>query len=138
MRNGFLSLIFASLAASGLYLVAGSGNAQAQYSHNVTVSSGKSQYVHSYLGWNADCSHKTVDVDIIERPSHGKVSPRIVTQKIEKAEIGSVGICRGKSVRAVAIYYKSNRGYRGVDRFKVRMRLDFGFPATYVYRIQVK
>ena len=107
-------------------------------SYSKSAPSGKSHKIDSYSGWNNDCSFRTINVDIVEAPVHGQVSPRIVNSKITNSAIGSSGKCRGKPTRAVAVYYKSKSGYRGSDRFKVRMSVGGGAPAFFVYQVNVR
>lgn len=126
-----------TLAAVAVFATAGVQEAYAQRSYFKSAPSGKSQWIDAYMGWNDDCSHKVIDVDIAQGPSHGRVTPRIETKKIAAAQIGSSGSCRGKPVRAVSVYYKSKNGYRGMDKFKIRMRVGNSAPVTFTYRVRV-
>lgn len=103
-----------------------------------SAKSGQSQWIDAFFGWNDDCSFKTINIDIVERPEHGSVSPRVETQRITQAQVGSTGKCLGRPTKAVAIYYKSKSGYRGRDDFKVRMRVGGQSPVFFVYQVNVR
>lgn len=103
----------------------------------VQVASGKAKRVDAYLGWKNDCSQMSINIDVVNKPRHGSLSHRFVTETIRKASIGGVRNCYGKKVRALAIYYKSDRGYRGSDSFSVRISVG-GKPANYNYNIAVR
>ncbi len=103
----------------------------------VQVASGKSKRVDAYLGWKNDCSQMPINIDVVRKPRHGTLSHRFVTETIRKASIGGVRNCYGKKVRALAIYYKSDRGYRGSDSLSVRISIG-GKPANYNYNIAIR
>jgi hypothetical protein len=103
-----------------------------------TATSGKSQWIDAYFGWADDCSFMTIDVDVVDSPAHGSVSPRIENRKITSAQVGSTGACLGKPTKAVAVYYKSKAGYRGQDAFTVRMKVGTQAPVFFVYRVTVR
>lgn len=128
--------LFTLLAAAG-FAIAGVQEANAQRSYFKSAPSGQSQWIDAYMGWNDDCTHKVIDVDIAQAPANGSVSPRIETKRIGNAQIGASGNCRGKAVRAVSVYYKSNSGYRGMDTFKIRMRVGNSAPVMFTYRVRV-
>lgn len=123
------TVIFGQIAAFALPAHAQSGFVQ--------VASGQSKRVDAYLGWNNDCSQMSINIDVVGKPRHGTLSHRFVTETIRKASIGGVKNCYGKKVRALALYYKSKRGYRGSDSFSVRISTG-GKPANYNYNIAVR
>ncbi len=128
--TGFMALAACALVISG-------ANAQTK-SYSRSAKSGKSQWIDAYYGWNNDCSFKTINVDVVGQPSNGRVSPKIETRKITSAQIGSTRQCLGKPTRAVSVYYKSKGGYRGMDRFKVRMSVGGGAPVFFNYTVSVR
>ena len=103
-----------------------------------TADSGKSNWMDAYYGWNDDCSFRTISVDVVGPPKHGRVSPKLENQRITSAQVGSTGKCLGKPTRAVAVYYRSDRGYRGTDRFRVRMKVGGQPPVFFSYTVRVK
>ncbi|MEZ5870648.1 MAG: hypothetical protein R3D32_02155 [Nitratireductor sp.] len=127
----------ATLTLAASLALTASAEAQ-QRSYSRTASSGKAQWIDAYYGWNNDCSFKTIDVDVIDGPAHGKASPRVETRKITQAQVGSTGSCLGKPTKAVAVYYTSKRGYRGQDRFRVRMKVGGQQPVVFSYSITVR
>ncbi len=98
---------------------------------------GKSHWIDAYYGWNDDCSFKTINVDVVDPPANGAVTPRIENQRIKQAQVGNTGACVGKPTKAVAVYYKSKSGYRGSDAFTVRMSVAGQPPVFFVYRVNV-
>lgn len=142
-QSRFFRHSLAGKLAGGLALLAGAvllvpTNADAQRSYSRTATSGKAQWIDAYYGWNNDCSFKTIDVDVIDGPGHGRVSPKVETRKITQAQVGNTGGCLGKPTRAVAVYYTSKKGYRGVDRFRVRMKVGGQPPVIFSYSVSVR
>lgn len=137
MRSAAKSNTASLFAAIAVLLLVLPAMAQAK-SYSRTATSGKSQWIDAYYGWNNDCSFKTINVDVVEQAGHGQVSPKIETRKITRAQVGSVRNCLGKPTRAVAVYYKSKSGYRGTDRFKVRMSVGGGAPVFFSYAVNVR
>lgn len=99
--------------------------------------SGKTQWIDAYYGWNNDCSFKTINVNVVSKPKHGTVSPKVEMQRIKQAQIGSVGKCAGKPTKAVAVYYRSKPGYRGTDRFRIQMSVG-GQSKYFNYTVNVR
>ena len=127
---------FMAAIVGASFLIPATAEAQRNYSR--TATSGKAQWMDAYYGWNNDCSFKTIDVDVIDGPSHGRVSPKVETRKITQAQVGSTGGCLGKPTRAVAVYYTSKKGYRGTDRFRVRMKVGGQPPVIFSYSVSVR
>jgi hypothetical protein len=73
----------------------------------------------TFVGSYASYSSGTCRVGAIpqmkvrQKPKHGKVTFRQITRKLGKG----AGRCAGESVKATAVYYTPNRGYRGEDSF---------------------
>jgi hypothetical protein len=134
IRN-FVSVPLTLTAA--LFLSLAPANAKT-LSYFKKANSGKSQWIDAYFGWNDDCSFRTIGVDVISKPSHGTVTPKIEIQKIVAAHVGSAGKCAGKKTKAVAVYYRSKSGYRGTDKFKIRMTLPGFSPVYYNYTVNVR
>ncbi len=104
-----------------------------------SANSGQKKWMDEYSGWNNDCSFMTIDVDVVEPPAHGKVTPRPEIKRIPKvAKRGSSGACAGRKMKALVVYYTSKPGYRGRDRFKVRMKARGQSPAYFVYNVNVR
>ncbi len=101
-----------------------------------SAKSGKTQWIDAYYGWNNDCSFKTINVNVAQKPQHGTVSPKVEMQRITRAQIGSVGNCAGKPTKAVAVYYRSKPGYRGIDRFRIQMSVG-GQSKYFNYTVRV-
>ncbi len=137
MRIARHILLTGTLAFAAFALVAQGADAQNR-SYSRLAKSGKTQWIDAYFGWNDDCSFKTINVDVVDQPSHGQVSPKIENSKITAAQIGSTRDCLGKPTRAVAVYYKSKGGYRGTDSFKVRMSVGGSAPVFFNYTVSVR
>jgi len=130
------SLIFTIGILLAAVLIASPSQAKT-VSYFKTAKNGKSKWIDSYFGWKNNCGFKTIDVDIVDRPDHGSVSPRVETKKISRAQVGSAGKCIGKPTKAVSVYYKAKKGYRGSDKFKVRMKVRGEPPVYFIYRVRV-
>jgi hypothetical protein len=137
MRRYFHKWRVAVVATAVVIAFAGIAQSQTR-SYSRTASSGKSQWIDAYFGWNNDCSFKTINVDVVTPPANGQVSPKVETRKITNAQIGATGNCLGKPTKAVAVYYRSKSGYRGVDRFKVKMTVGGSAPVFFNYSVVVR
>jgi hypothetical protein len=87
-----------------------------------TAKSGKQTLIRRYFSWNNDCTFKLIKVDITAKPLHGKIEPKFGDHVLTAADVrgGDIGICGGKSIRIVELYYTSEAGFIGKDRFSVR------------------
>lgn len=125
--------VFAAIAVSA---VCAAGAAYGQ-TKTVSVQAGKSVWVDSYMGWNDNCTPRTINIDVIRPPRHGTVTPRPKNEVIRQASIGQARTCAGKTVKGLGVYYKSKSGYSGADSFAVRISVG-GSPALYSYVINVR
>jgi hypothetical protein len=103
-----------------------------------SVAAGSTTKIDHYTGWNNDCSFLMINIDIIQKPSHGTITPRVSQGQITNANIGSTGSCLGKPSRVLEIYYRAAKGFRGQDSFSVNMRTPNSAPVTYVYSVTVQ
>ncbi|WP_350333008.1 hypothetical protein [Coralliovum pocilloporae] len=88
--------------------------------HTQTVRANKKTAVYNMAIYNRrHCTYAQMpEVVIVRDPKHGKVTTGKSSQKLSK----NTGFCAGKRVKAINVFYKPNRGYRGDDTFKVRFR----------------
>lgn len=89
----------------------------ATHTYHFNVLSGQPHRVDTYYNFNDMCEGGPVRVSIPAKPKRGSFSTKNETTTISGANIGNVGNCNGKKVKGVAIYYVSNKGFRGKDRF---------------------
>ena len=134
--NQMRTVLLSSILVLVFMLMAPFANAAKTYSK--VAKSGKSAKIDTFMGWNDDCSFQTLDISISKRPAHGKASPKVVRSRISQAQVGSAGKCIGKPIRGLAIYYRSKRGYRGSDRFTVRMKVRGQQAVFFHYNINVR
>ncbi len=111
--------------------------AQAQQHLAKSVPAGSTTKIDHYTGWNNDCSFLMINIDVVQKPSYGTVTPRVSQGQITNANIGSAGACLGKPTRVLELYYRPARGFRGQDSFSVNMRTPNSPPVTYVYSVTV-
>ncbi|MCB1462413.1 MAG: hypothetical protein KDJ90_08295 [Nitratireductor sp.] len=100
--------------------------------------SGKTTWMDDYYGWGNDCRPKVVNIDIVRKPAHGKISPRPKSGKIPRPKISSGGDhCVGRPLKGWSVFYTSQRGYRGTDSFTVRMSIG-GSSKLFNYTVNVR
>lgn len=126
----------ARIAFASIFLALCAAPAAAQ-TGTVSAATGKSARVDAYMGWTDDCAHLPIDIDVVSPPQHGTLTPKFGTETIRKASIGQSNTCMGRKVKALILYYKSKKGYRGADRFQVRIAVG-NQPATYNYVVNVR
>ena len=92
-----------------------------------------------YSGWNDDCSFLTIDIDVVDKPAHGTVRPKVATGRIPRPQVGSRqgAQCAGRPMKIIEVYYTPSRGFRGRDQFKVRMRTPGQRDVFFVYNVSV-
>jgi len=115
-------------------------NANAQFSSKTyDVKSGTAEVIETFIVYDdTSCAQAPLAKTRITQPKNGKitVSSRSVTI--------SDGHCNGKSGKALAVVYQSNRGYRGSDSAAVDFIYPRYFGAAQVashrssYRLNVK
>jgi len=141
MNRCRLNLFYALPALLTAFLiVAGISPAMAaDGEYDRTAPSGEIQWMDEYSGWNNDCSFLEIAVDVIEQPAHGEVFPRPEIKRIPKKAVrGNSGVCAGRKMKALVLYYTSEPGYRGQDRFQVRMKVRGQDPAFFIYNVTVE
>jgi hypothetical protein len=89
------------------------------------VASGQSSMVGRYFTWKADCSSAFGTVKVISKPQHGTISNHLVDTQIGTSRRkGRPDQCFGKPIRALAVFYKSQPGYHGIDSFSLDATFD--------------
>ncbi|MBY5563933.1 hypothetical protein HFO59_26120 [Rhizobium leguminosarum] len=94
-------------------------------SHRMTARSGERTSVLQNVHLNGDC--KFIDyprVDIVEQPKHGRIE--IVHQPVTADSGGKKMKCDKVKADGVAVYYTSQPGYVGSDKFIIRTPEDHG------------
>jgi hypothetical protein len=94
-------------------------------SHSITARSGEGELVYQNIHLNGDC--KFVDypqIDMVEQPKHGRIE--ILQQPVVFDSGGKKMKCDKVKANGVAIYYTSQRGYIGSDRFIFRTPVEYG------------
>jgi hypothetical protein len=124
---------------SSIVAVLISAHAQAE---EVTRSakSGEPSVVRRYFAWKADCSFQQTKIRMTARPQHGKIVPRFGDHVLAAADLrsGTLGRCEGRKIRDVELYYTSNRGFVGEDRFSVYVTAPTDKPFSDDILIEVK
>jgi len=138
-----IRMIILSVVLSVIYYTSfGELNTQAKTVRlSEIVKSGKSTIVAAWGSWDANCKGQTVNIDVLQNPKHGKVSPRVGRRTIQSAQAGTLGKCRGKIIKGLILYYKSNAGYRGRDKMKARVtwpHVKNSRPTDYIITITVR
>jgi hypothetical protein len=87
---------------------------------DVSVRSGEKKRVHQYIHWNKDCSSRTGIVRVVNKPQHGKLVPSEENGIIKRNRFRPDDLaCVGKPIRAFIVYYQSDAGFHGQDRFTI-------------------
>lgn len=128
-----------TVLCSGLSLTSAIDDAEAN-SFSRTAASGQPQRIAAYHSWDPQtCTSLSANMNIVVKPSHGVLIPRVVPHTITTSRFGSVGSCAGKPIKALQIEYRSTPGYRGTDTFAIDV--IFGFQGrrdtdTYTMTVQ--
>ncbi len=113
MTKPFLTVVCIALSVV-VSALAGATTVGADTTYYQSVSSGKS--VRVYIAWPAfrDCKVAgSLDVEITVRPTHGTTTKRTGARHLAGCQL---------NIKGISVYYKSNPGYRGLDRVGVRLR----------------
>jgi hypothetical protein len=95
-----------------------------------TVRSGQAARMAAYHSWDpASCQSLAADLNIVTKPTHGVLIPRVVPHRISVSRFGSVGHCYGKPIKALQIEYRSMPGFKGMDTFS--LDVVFGFQGRH-------
>lgn len=107
-------------SALALTLVAGTALSSFAKTYNSKVRSGKPTQIFNFSVFDPrDCGAMAYPKVEFKKPTHGTI-----TIKRFRGKLTNKGHCNGKLAKGMAVYYKSDRGYRGVDKAKVY----FSFP----------
>ena len=103
-----------------------------------TTPAGQSSKIDHYMGWNDDCSFKSLSIDVIAKPAHGAITSRIANGTITAdAKVGTSGACAGKPTKVLEIYYKPEKGFHGSDNFTVNMSFGGSGSKAFYYSVNV-
>jgi hypothetical protein len=85
-----------------------------------TATSGQPKRVAAYHSWDPDnCTSLSAKMNVVSKPTHGVLIPRVVSHTITTSRFGTVRNCAGKPIKALQIEYKSAPGYHGTDTFTI-------------------
>ena len=88
---------------------------------------------------NADCSSGPLpDVRIITAPKNGSYRLEETSIPIDRSPANHRATCNGKPVDALAVYYRSNDAFTGVDEMVVDADFHDGNVRRYIYAIAVQ
>lgn len=103
-----------------------------------TTPAGQSSKIDHYMGWNDDCSFKSLSIDVIAKPAHGAITSRIANGTITAdAKVGTSGACAGKPTKVLEVYYKPEKGFHGSDTFTVNMSFGGSGSKAFYYSVNV-
>jgi hypothetical protein len=91
------------------------------WAQSATVESGVKTEITTHMRYDRRCQPNTVKIKIVEAPANGTVTSEpksIVVPPQSDSNMRQQSICVGKTVAGVAIYYKSEPGFVGQDRFR--------------------
>ena len=109
----------AAMASACSVLVISSADAGAN-SFSRTVTSGQPKRIAAYHSWDPySCVSLGATMNVLSKPAHGVLVPRVVDHTITTSRFGPVQRCIGKPIKALQIEYKSTPGYRGTDTFSI-------------------
>jgi hypothetical protein len=85
-----------------------------------TVESGVKTEVATHMRYDSRCQPNTVSIKILEPPAYGTVTSEPKSMVVPQSErnMPQQAKCVGKTIDGVAIYYKSEPGFIGQDRFR--------------------
>jgi hypothetical protein len=88
---------------------------------------------------NEDCtSPKLPDVRMQAQPANGTVRMEPTTITLNRPRNDPRSTCNGKKVDAMAVYYKANEGFVGVERLVVRADFRSGNVREFVVLLDVR
>src|SRR4051794_34623100 len=87
---------------------------------SATVESGVKTEITTHMRYDSRSPPSPVNIKILEAPANGPVTSEPKTMVVPPSEpnMPQQSICAGKAVNGVAIYYKSEPGFIGQDRFR--------------------
>ena len=73
-----------------------------------------------YFTWKADCRSAFGTVKVISKPQHGTISNHLIDWRIGiSRRKGVPDQCFGRPIKALAVFYKPQPGYHGIDSFSL-------------------
>jgi hypothetical protein len=105
-----------------------------------TVTSGQPKRIAAYHSWDPhSCNSLAATMNILVKPAHGVLIPRVIPWTITTSRFGPVMNCAGKPIKALQIEYKSTPGYRGTDTFTIDVTFGWeGRRDTDTYTVTVQ
>ena len=87
---------------------------------SATVESGVRTEITTHMRYDSRCQPSTVSIKILEAPAYGTVTsePKSIVVPQSERNMPQQSQCIGKTVNGVAIYYRSEPGFIGQDRFR--------------------
>jgi len=87
---------------------------------SATVESGVKTEITTHMRYDSRCQPSTVSIKIIDAPTYGTVTsePKSIVVPQSERNMPQQSQCIGKTVNGVAIYYRSEPGFIGQDRFR--------------------
>jgi hypothetical protein len=87
---------------------------------SATVESGVKTEITTHMRYDSRCRPDAVSIKILEAPVYGTVTsePKSIVVPQSERNMPQQANCVGKTIDGVAIYYKSEPGYIGQDRFR--------------------
>lgn len=76
----------------------------------------------TYHSYDDDCKAGPGIVRLVTKPTNGKASTRYINSAIKTDHWGSPHKCAGHTIKALAVFYTPNRGFRGIDRFSIDVK----------------
>jgi hypothetical protein len=106
---------------------------------NQAVAPGQPTIVARYYTWNSDCSARVGVATALSKPEHGTISKQFVSWQIgaSRRKGGAVDQCFGKPIEALAVVYKSQPGFHGIDHFVFDVNYA-GYRETDTFTISVQ
>lgn len=117
--------MFKKLLLSVLIVFAGTHNAAIAKTIKSEVKAGKTTLIYNYAQYDPErCSGMAVPKVGTVKAKNGKITTRTGTQNIDS------GVCKGRKIKAVEIYYTPNRSFRGKDKASVVLLLPIWVDGT--------
>lgn len=86
------------------------------------VRSGNLTEVATSTTWDHRCRPMSAEIELVKRPQHGSLLPRIESRKIPGIREGTARHCVGKTVKTTVLYYRSKKNFKGRDFFSYRTK----------------
>ena len=101
---------------------------------------GEETILHAYFTWDwRTCLPNIGTVKVLSYPKHGKLSHRIVYRTIWRVRFNHrISRCAGKRVKALAVIYRPDSGYAGIDTVALNVRYGNGTQFIDAYQLDVR